>query len=498
MGNKRVLLVVLDGFGYTKRKIGNAILAAKTPTFDYLYKNFPYTFLKASGKDVGLPGGQDGNSEVGHLHMGAGRIIRQDLLRINESIKDGSFFKNKILKKIFERTKSNNSRLHLIGLVSDGGVHSHINHLFGLLKAAKKYGVGEVYVHAFLDGRDTPPKSALGYIKKLQKNLWKNAEISTISGRYYALDRDNRWNRSKLAYDAMVKGKGEEKKTAIITIKDSYKKGITDEFVKPTIINKKGIIKDHDSVIFFNFRSDRARQLTWAFTNKKFTKFKRHLVKNLHFACLVEYVEKLKIPVIFEPLYVKNSVGEVISRHGLKQLRLAETEKYAHVTYFFNGLSGRVFKNEDRKLIPSPKVRYYNSTPKMSAYKITNELVKNLKLKKHDFILVNYANPDMIGHTGDFNAAVRAVEAVDKCIKKILPFREEWNILITSDHGNAEEMIDLKTKGKKTSHTGNKVPLIFIKKECGLKSGNGLSNLAPTILNILCIKKPKKMGKSII
>ncbi len=498
MNGKRVLLVVLDGFGYSPQKKGNAIAHARTPALDFIGKEFPHTLLHASGTWVGLPEGQDGNSEVGHLHMGAGRILEQDLVRINHAVKDGSFFKNKTLNKVLERTRKNNSRLHLMGLVSEGGVHSHINHLFALLKAATLHRIKKIYIHVFLDGRDTLPKSAMRYIHLLEKKLPPHAKIATVMGRYYAMDRDNRWNRCKLAYDAMVLGKGEKKKSIAGAVSDSYAQGITDEFVKPTIIDEEGTIKDHDSVIFFNFRSDRARQLTWAFTKKNFGQFQRHVVKNLHFACLVEYVEGSGVPVIFKPLYVKNPVGEIISKKNIRQLRLAETEKYAHVTYFFNGLSGNVFRNESRELIPSPKVRHYHTTPEMSAYKITKKLVQALAKKKYGFILVNYANPDMVGHTGNFKATVKAIEIIDRCMKKIIPFRDEWDILITGDHGNAEEMVDFKTGGMKTSHTSNKVPLLFLKKGASLKSGMGLSTIGPTILHLLGLPKPKEMEQSIL
>jgi len=480
----KVLLVVLDGWGLRNDKNKNAIKLAKTPNFDYFWKNYPHTKLKASGEAVGLPKGSLGGSEVGHLHLGAGRIVKQMLTKINESIKDGSFFKNEKLRETISRCKKEKSNLHLVGLLSDSGIHSHIKHLFALLKAAKKFGLekNQVKIHCLLDGRDTPPKSAKKYIDQLEKKIKKIGigEIATISGRYYAMDRDKRWNRTKKALNSIL-GKGPKAKTPEKALRIAYKRGETDEFVKPTVIgNYKGLNKK-DSVVLFNFRSDRMKQLTSL------------LMKiNKNILTMVNYSKTLKTKYLFKEEIVKDSLGEVISKAGLKQLRIAESEKGPHVTYFFSGEREKPFPKEKRIIIPSPKVATYDLKPEMSAYKITSELLKNLS---YDFILLNFANGDMVGHTGNLRAAIKGVETIDECLGKIYSTAKDYTIIITADHGNCEDM-----GGKsKTAHTLNKVPFILVDdeyKKTKLKKG-ALFNVAPTILKIMKIKKPGIMSEDL-
>jgi len=488
---QKALLLVLDGWGIRKSKKRNAIAHAKTPVMDKLWKTASHTELKASGPAVGLPKGYMGNSEVGHLTIGTGRIIDTDLLRINRSIKDGSFFRNKVLLKCIDHAKKKKQKLHFMGLLSDSGVHAHINHLFALLELAKKRGVKEVYVHAFLDGRDTAPRAAKKYILMLQKKMKQLGvgEIATMIGRFYAMDRDNRWNREHKAYDCIVNCKGRKRDDPIKALDDAYFWGESDEFFKPTIFSKKCIVDEDDSVVFFNFRSDRARELTRAFVAGKFIKFKRKKIMGLKFVSLTQYEHALKVPVAFPPEFPKNPLGEVISKAGFKQLRLAETEKWAHVTYFFNGLSEKIFPGEDRIHVFSRKVTTYDKTPKMKVTQITSLLLKNIN--KYNFFVVNFSNADMVGHTGNFKAAVKAVEAVDKSVGKILK-KFPGVVFITADHGNCEDMGD----GCETCHSVNKVPLIVVGKKLKLKSG-GLSNVAPTILKVLGLKKPKEMSKAL-
>ena len=498
---KKTLLIVLDGWGISKHKEGNAILAAHANYFNQLQKENPHCILKASGEFVGLKKGFMGNSEVGHLHIGSGRLVEQDLVRISDSINNESFFRNKILLNAMKT----NGALHLLGLLSDAGVHSHIEHLFALLEMAKRNKVKQVFVHAITDGRDTPPKSALKYIKELKSRLSKynkNWRIATVIGRYYAMDRDNRWNREHKAYDAMVNCKGHHHKDAETAVLEAYNRGESDEFIYPSIVGEKTCnIREGDSIIFFNFRSDRAREITRAFVEGKFNKFKRKKIINLKFTCLTQYDSKIKAPVAFPPHYLRNTLGEVISKYGLKQFRLAETEKWAHVTYFFNGLSGRIFKNEERLLIPSRKVRTYDLTPEMSAFKIAEKAKEIVNSQKYDFILINFANADMVGHTGDFNATVKAVRAADKCLSQIVPLAREkdYAVLITADHGNAEQKI-YPDGSICTAHTTNDVPFILIddkNKKLKLKNG-ALYNIAPTILKIMKINKPKEMGEGLL
>jgi 2,3-bisphosphoglycerate-independent phosphoglycerate mutase len=497
---KRVVLIVLDGWGISKHKEGNAILAAHANYFNQLQKNNSHCTLKASEEFVGLKKSFIGNSEVGHLHIGAGRLVKQDLVRISDSIDDKSFFRNKALLNAM-KTKG---ALHLLGLLSDAGVHSHIDHLFALLEMAKKNNVKQVFVHAITDGRDTPPKSALKYIKQLKEKLKqynKNWRIATVIGRYYAMDRDNRWNREHKAYEAMVNCKGHHHKNAETAVLEAYNRGETDEFIYPTVVGEKSCnVKEGDSIIFFNFRSDRARELTRAFVQGKFNNFKRKRIMNLKFTCLTQYDAKINAPVAFHPEYLKNTLGEVIGKAGLRQFRLAETEKWAHVTYFFNGLSGKIFKNEDRLLIPSRKVRTYDLTPEMSAFKIENKAEELLNSKKYDFVLINFANPDMVGHTGDFNATVKAVKTTDKCLSRLVPIaqKNDYTIIITADHGNAEQK--LYSDGSVcTAHTTNDVPFILVSEDKNLKLKNGaLYNIAPTILKIMNVKKPREMGEGLV
>jgi len=499
-----ILLMILDGFGLRGKKEGNAITAAKTPNIDRLFSSYPHSILEASGISVGLPEGQMGNSEVGHLNIGAGRIVYQDLTRITKSIKDGDFFNNPILIDAIENVKTKGSSLHLMGLLSDGGVHSHNTHLYALLKLAKKHGIRNVFVHAFLDGRDVPPKSAFTYIADAEKRMKElEGEFATISGRYFAMDRDKRWDRVEKAYDAMTSGIGETERSARQAVENAYERDENDEFVTPTIILKNNdpvsVISNNDSVIFFNFRSDRAREITRAFIDHDFNDFKRKIFPHTHFVCLTQYDETFKVPVAFPAESLKNILADVLSRHNLKQLRIAETEKYAHVTFFFNSGRETPVKGEERILIPSPKVATYDHQPEMSAYPVTDEVVKAVSSGKFDIIILNYANLDMVGHTGIFEAAVKAAEAVDKCIGKVFEAVISGGglLILTADHGNAEQMVD-ETGGIHTAHTCDPVP--FLCCEAGIKLRDGiLADIAPTLLEILGIEKPKEMtGTSLI
>jgi 2,3-bisphosphoglycerate-independent phosphoglycerate mutase len=505
MSKKRpVLLLILDGYGINRNKEGNAIAAARTPNMDRLFSIYPHSELESSGESVGLPEGQMGNSEVGHLNIGGGRIVYQDLTRIIKSIRDGEFKKNRALLRAMKEVKGNGSSLHLMGLLSDGGVHSHISHLYALLALAKEQGITKVYIHAFLDGRDVPPKSALTYIADAQIKMKElGGEFATISGRYYAMDRDKRWERVEKAYDAMTSGYGETAKSASIAVKNAYERGETDEFVIPTIImrNKKpvSLISDNDSVIFFNFRSDRAREITRAFIDDKFSGFNRKSYPRTHFVCLTQYDETFNVTIAFQPESLKHILAEVLSHHNLRQLRIAETEKYAHVTFFFNGGVETPVAGEDRILIPSPKVATYDMQPEMSAFPVTDEVVKAIASGKYDFIILNYANCDMVGHTGVFGAAVKAVEALDICIGRVYDavIQSGGLLIITADHGNAEKMRD-ETGGIHTAHTSNPVPFVICEKGIMLRDGI-LADIAPTILKALGIEKPEEMtGRSLI
>lgn len=496
---KPVILLILDGWGLRRSKKGNAIKLAKTPNLDTFWKQYPHAVLKASDVAVGLPQGYFGNSEVGHMTMGAGRIIDTDLLRIDKAIKDKSFFRNKVLLHAMKQVKKNNATLHLLGLLSDKGVHSHVNHLFALLQLAKKNKIKQIHVHAILDGRDTYPKSAKKYLNQLQKKIKQlrvPATIATIMGRFYGMDRDNRWNREHKAYDVLVnqKGKFATNKNAIKVVDDYYKQGITDEFVPPTLLQKVAI-QPKDAVIFFNFRSDRARELTRAFVEGKFQKFKRKKLIDLYFACMTQYDKRIKVPVAFPPQHHKNIFAELVAKKKYKQLHIAETEKYAHVTYFFNVGREKPFPYETRILIPSPKVTTYDKKPEMSAYKITKRVLQEMSKKKFRFIVMNFANGDMVGHTGNLNAAKKAAEVVDDCIGRIVQAAQEYTVIITADHGNCEEEL-----GKfQTSHTSNNIPFIILDQSLRLKKTGGLQDVAPTILQMLHIKKPGEMsGKSLL
>ncbi|HWQ48677.1 MAG TPA: 2,3-bisphosphoglycerate-independent phosphoglycerate mutase, partial [Methanosarcina sp.] len=453
-------------------------------------------FLEASGEDVGLPEGQMGNSEVGHLNIGAGRIVYQDLTRINLSIRKGDFFKNQAFLNAISNVKANDSSLHLMGLASYGGIHSYMPHLYFLIKLAQERGLKKVYIHAFLDGRDEPPKAALGDIKELDAfcKEHRSAKIVTVSGRYYAMDRDKRWDRTKLSYDALTRGVSPyTAPNAETAVSNAYARGETDEFVKPTVITDSegknvATIKDSDSVIFFNFRADRARQITWAFVKEDFDGFVREKRPKVYFVCMTQYDETLDVPIAFPPIKLENVLGEVLSKNGLIQLRIAETEKYAHVTYFLNGGEEKRYRGEDRCLIPSPKVATYDLKPEMSACELTDEVIRRIQSGKYDVIVLNFANMDMVGHTGILEAAVKAVEAVDKCIGRIVEaLKEKGGVaLITADHGNAEEMIDPKTGEPHTAHTSNPVKCIYFgnNEVKALKNGK-LCDVAPTLLELL-------------
>ncbi|MBF7097230.1 2,3-bisphosphoglycerate-independent phosphoglycerate mutase [Alkalibacter mobilis] len=503
-------IIILDGYGYSENVEGNATVAANTPLLDKLWSEKPHSFIKCSGRDVGLPDGQMGNSEVGHLNMGGGRIVYQELTRITKSIEDGDFFENENLVGAMEYALKNDKALHIMGLLSDGGVHSHNTHLYALLELAKKKGLKKVYVHAFLDGRDTPPNSGLGYIKELNEKIRETGigEIASVSGRYYAMDRDNRWKRCMQSYDVMTAGLGGIYcDSAEEAVQSSYDDGTTDEFVLPSVIveNDKpvGLIKSGDSIIFFNFRPDRARQMTRALTEENFDGFERKTgFLNVNMVTMTMYDKSLEnLKVAFTPQSVNNTLGEYMSQKGLKQLRIAETEKYAHVTYFFNGGVEKEYPLEDRILVPSPQVATYDLKPEMSAEEVTDKVVEAIENNDYSLIVLNYANCDMVGHTGVFEAAVKAVETVDRCLGRTLEAIEKKGgiALITADHGNAEQMIDPVTKKVFTAHTTNPVKLIlFGNDDLKLKDGR-LADIAPTILDLQGLEKPVEMtGESLI
>ncbi|WP_055070430.1 2,3-bisphosphoglycerate-independent phosphoglycerate mutase [Clostridium massiliamazoniense] len=510
MTKKPVMLMILDGFGISESKNGNAIAAAKKPNLDKYMNKYPNTKIAASGLRVGLPEGQMGNSEVGHLNIGAGRIVYQELTRITKAIEDGDFFNNEALNKAVENALKNNSALHLMGLLSDGGVHSHIGHLKGLLELAKKKGLSKVYVHAFMDGRDVAPSSGKDFVVQLE-NIMKEigvGEIATISGRYYAMDRDNRWERVQLAYDAMTLGKGEVATSAVDAMVNSYNNEKTDEFVLPTVIEKNGQpvakIVSGDSVIFFNFRPDRAREMTRAIVDREFVGFEREQL-DVTFVTMTQYDKTLEnVEVAYRPESYTNTLGEYVAKNGLTQLRIAETEKYAHVTFFFNGGVEKPNENEDRAIVASPKVATYDLKPEMSAFELTDELVKRIDEDKYDMIILNYANPDMVGHTGVVEAAIKAVEAVDTCLGRVVDkvLEKEGTVFITADHGNAEVMINPETGNPFTAHTSNLVPLLWISKDAegrALKEDGKLADLAPTMLEVMGLDKPAEMtGESLL
>ncbi len=501
MSKKPVALIIMDGFGYNAEDYGNAITAANTPNIDKYMKG-PNTIIGASGLDVGLPDGQMGNSEVGHTNIGAGRIVYQMLVKISKSIKDGDFFENKALVDAIENCKKNGSALHLMGLLSPGGVHSHTEHLYGLLEMAKRNGLEKVYVHAFLDGRDVPPSSAAEFMEEAVAEINKigTGSVATIAGRFYAMDRDNAWDRVEKAYAALVKGEGVKETDPVQAIKNSYANEVTDEFMLPTVVDENGMIKENDSVVFFNFRPDRARQITRAFVDPEFTGFERKYFP-VHFVCMAQYDAAMpNVSVAFPPEALTMTLGEYLAKLGKTQLRIAETQKYAHVTFFFNGGEEKQFDGEDRILIKSPDVETFDMKPEMSAFEVTDAVVEAIEADKYDVIILNYANCDMVGHTGIFDAAKTAVEAVDTCVGRMVDaiIAKGGVALITADHGNADKMYEPDGSAF-TAHTTNPVPFIVVGEDCELREGGVLADIAPTILQVLGVPQPAEMtGKSLI
>lgn len=503
-------IIIMDGFGYGKDSKVSAIAAQGTPNITKLSNEYPFTTLGASGMSVGLPDGQMGNSEVGHLNIGAGRIVYQELTRISKAIDDGDFYLNPEILAVMNKAKQHHNKLHVMGLLSDGGVHSHNTHLYALIKMAKEFGLENIYIHVFLDGRDVSPTSGSKFIKEL--NLYidklKFGCIATVMGRYYSMDRDNRWDRVEKAYNAMVNGTGEKITDAKEYVDNSYKNNVTDEFIVPAVVCKNGEpaakISKNDSVIFFNFRPDRAREITAAFTDKNFTGFKV-LDLDLNYLCMTQYDATFKnVRVAFLPQSLDKTLGQYLSEKGLTQLRIAETEKYAHVTFFFNGGVETPNKNEDRVLIKSPLVATYDLQPEMSALEVTGKVIELINSDKYDVIILNFANCDMVGHTGIFKAAVKAVEAVDNCVQKVAQaiLGTGGNAIITADHGNADQMYDFSDGSPFTAHTINPVPFILVSdnfKNAKLRSGGILADIAPTLLDIMNLEIPKEMtGKSLI
>ncbi|MEN6413888.1 MAG: 2,3-bisphosphoglycerate-independent phosphoglycerate mutase [Veillonellales bacterium] len=504
-----IALLILDGWGIGRPDDpSNAIANSATPHMNLLPELYPATSLACSGEAVGLPEGQMGNSEVGHLNIGAGRVVYQELTRITKAIATGEFFDNRVLRRVMEQAKAGRGVLHLMGLLSDGGVHSHIRHLYALLEMAKRQGISQVYVHCFLDGRDVPPSSGIEYVKDLENKMAELGigRIASIAGRYYAMDRDKRWERVEKAYNALVQRQGQHAATAQAAVEQSYAQGQTDEFVIPTVVDNcsDGGIQAGDGVIYFNFRPDRGRQLTRAFVDADFAGFIRPQgLLSLHFATMTQYDETLAVPVAYAPQYLKNTLGEVFSRQGLTQLRIAETEKYAHVTFFFNGGEEKPFTGEERVLIPSPKVATYDLKPEMSALAVTDKVVAEIKTGRYDLIILNYANGDMVGHTGKLAAAVQAVATVDSCLGRVVDaMRDRGGITcITADHGNAECMADPATGEPFTAHTTNRVPFILVAekyKGAKLRAGS-LADISPTILELVGIEIPPEMtGRSLL
>jgi 2,3-bisphosphoglycerate-independent phosphoglycerate mutase len=505
-----VVLIILDGFGINPRKEYNAIANASTPNLDRLLSHFPNSRLSMSGVDVGLPAGQMGNSEVGHMILGAGRIVYQDLTLIHKDIEEGNFFRNAALLNALRKAKAGNHRLHLMGLLGDGGVHSHQLHMEALMEMAKREQLGHVYLHLFLDGRDTPPTSAEQFLLQLNEKLksYPTVKIATLSGRYYAMDRDKRWDRVEKAYRCLTVGIGKKAPSALEAIRNSYKENVTDEFVLPTTLEgatPEGLIRDGDGVIFFNFRADRARELTRALIEPEFKEFSRpRRIELSSFTTMTQYDETFKLPVAYEPREIRKILGEVASQAGVKQLRIAETEKYAHVTYFFNGGDENKFRGEERILIPSPKdVATYDLKPEMSARPVTEALVKHLRETDVGLVIANYANADMVGHTGNFEAAVKAVEVIDECLGKVADavLSQKGKMIVTADHGNIEQLIDYDTGMPHTAHTTNLVPVILVDEEHRngrLREGSAI-DVAPTLLRLLGLAQPKEMtGHSLI
>ncbi len=509
-----VALIILDGWGINPEVEGNAVAQADTPFIDSLYRDYPHTQLACSGEAVGLPPGQMGNSEVGHLNLGAGRVIYQDISRINRAVAAGQFSHNPEFNRAFAVAKKKGQALHLLGLVSDGGVHSLLTHLEALIAAAHAAGVRRIFVHAFLDGRDTPPDSGAGYLKQLEEflNDYPSAMIASVTGRYWAMDRDKRWDRVEQAYAALVRGQGRQVGDVVTAVEEAYSAGEYDEFVKPTVrvdenARPVGLIKDGDAVIFFNFRADRARELSWVFNQPDFNGFDVHDRPKLgYYVCMTEYDQHLGAPVAFPPQTIEDTLAEVVSRAGKSQLHIAETEKYAHVTFFFNGGMEDPVPGEDRVLIPSPKeVATYDQKPAMSAVEVTDEVLKRIAADRYDLIVMNYANGDMVGHTGVMAAAVAAMETLDRCLARVVPamLLAGGRVVLTADHGNAEQMIDPATGGPYTAHTvSNPVPLILIdpaRKNAGLRAGGALCDVAPTVLALMGLAQPAAMtGKSLL
>lgn len=511
MSKKPTVLMILDGYGLNTRKDGNAIAEGRTPVMDQLMKECPFVEGNASGMAVGLPDGQMGNSEVGHLNMGAGRIVYQELTRITKEIQDGTFFENPALLQAVENCKKNDSAFHMFGLVSDGGVHSHNTHIYGLLELAKRKGLTKVYVHCFLDGRDTPPESGKGYVEELEAKMKELGvgEVASVTGRYYAMDRDNNYDRVKQAYDALTKGEGLQAEGGSIAIAQSYERGETDEFVKPAVMMKNGVptavIQDKDSVVFFNFRPDRAREITRCFCDDEFKGFERAKRLNLTFVCFSDYDPTIpNKEVAFHKVSVNNTFGEWLAANKMTQARIAETEKYAHVTFFFNGGVEEPNEGEDRILVNSPKdVATYDLKPQMSAYEVCDKLVEAIKSDKYDVIIINFANPDMVGHTGVEEAAIKAVEAVDVCVGRAVEALKEVDgtMFICADHGNAEQLVDYETGAPFTAHTTNPVPFILVNYDPAytLREGGCLADIIPTLIDVMGKEQPKEMtGKSLL
>ena len=511
MNRKPVVLMILDGWGNREATADNAVTLAKPENFYALRDKWPTTELKCSGNAVGLPEGQMGNSEVGHLNIGAGRVVYQEITRITRSIETGEMQKNPEIVSLMKDAKEKGSALHFLGLLSDGGVHSHITHLMGLLKLAKDFGLTQVFVHPFLDGRDVPPQSALQYVEQLETFMQElgTGKIATIGGRFYGMDRDKRWERIEVAYRAMTAGIGKTARSAKEAIEASYAEGVTDEFMLPTVLLKEngkpvGLIEAHDSVMFVNFRADRARQISHALTDETFEGFEREKIQDLHYLCMTQYDAAMNVPVAYRPQSMENILSEVLSRNGKKQLRVAETEKYAHLTFFFNGQVEEAYPLEERILIPSPKVKTYDMQPEMSAEAITKEVLAAIAKDEFDVIMINFANPDMVGHTGILPAAVKAVRTVDGCLGRIAEavLAKNGALLVTADHGNCECMVDPETGAPHTAHTTNPVPFILAAKGLEgavLRSGGALEDIAPTLLSLVGVEKPEEMtGKSLL
>ena len=510
MSKKPVVLMILDGYGLNKKQEANAVFEAKTPVMDKLMAECPFVEGNASGLAVGLPDGQMGNSEVGHLNMGAGRIVYQELTRITKSIADGDFFENEEFLKAVENCKKNNSALHMFGLLSDGGVHSHNTHLYGLLELAKRNGLEKVFVHCFLDGRDTPPASGRDFVADLEAKMAEIGvgKVASVMGRYYAMDRDNRWDRVELAYRALTLGEGNTNESATAAIQASYDDGKTDEFVMPTVVVENGtpvgLINDNDSIIFFNFRPDRAREITRAFCDDAFAGFAREKKQGLVYVCFTDYDETIGNKLVaFKKQSITNTFGEFLAANGKTQARIAETEKYAHVTFFFNGGIEEPNEGEDRILVKSPKVATYDLQPEMSAPQVCDKLVEAIESQKYDVVIINFANPDMVGHTGVEAAAIAAVEAVDACVGRAVEAvkKVDGAMFICADHGNAEQLLDYETGAPFTAHTTNPVPFILVNAgdEYGLREGGCLADIAPTLIEIMGLEQPKEMtGKSLL